>query len=325
MRIVTWKIVVLVLGCFNILSAQFSVNKFLTHSDSFNKKRVLLSSAFAAAAYGTLSIGLYTAWYKNVNQSRFHFFNDHGEWSHMDKFGHVYDGYYQSDLIYQGARWSGLSENKSILWGIGISTLFQSTIEVMDGHSEKWGFSWPDIASNLLGNGLFVLQQKVWHEQKIYMKFLAYPVSYPSIIITGDKGTKMNIQERAKELYGNSFGSKLLKDYNSQSYWLSFNPGLFSSSIKKYWPEYVNIAIGYGAQDMLGGFDNTWLYKGEYFDATAVQRHQQYFLSFDLDLRKIPVQNKFLKTAFRILNIFKFPAPTVEYNSLGKWKWYWLG
>lgn len=74
----------------------------------------------------------------------------------MDKMGHLYNGFFQSDLIYQGARWTGINKRHALLYGVGISMLFQSTIELYDGFSPKWGFSWPDMAANGIGGGLLL-------------------------------------------------------------------------------------------------------------------------------------------------------------------------
>lgn len=88
----------------------------------------------------------------------------------MDKLGHVYNGYFQSDLIYQGARWTGMNNRQAMYYGVGISMLFQSTIEVFDGFSPKWGFSWPDMAANVIGSGILV-QESLWREQKFISNF----------------------------------------------------------------------------------------------------------------------------------------------------------
>ena len=49
----------------------------------------------------------------------------------------------------------------------------------------------------------------------------------------------------------------MLKDYNGQTYWLSANLKSFfpGSNI----PPWLNVAIGYGADGMFGGFENKWI------------------------------------------------------------------
>ena len=92
------------------------------------------------------------------------------EWKQVDKVGHIYTAYLQGVLCYKGAQWVGLSEGQSIATGIICGSLFQTTIEVMDGFSTQWGFSIGDFAANALGVGAFALQQKYWGEQRILMQ-----------------------------------------------------------------------------------------------------------------------------------------------------------
>lgn len=290
---------------------------YLSHSDSFNLKRTSLSAGFTAATYTGFSIGLYQAWYKHGELTKFHFFDDSREWKYMDKCGHAYDGYFQTALCYQGARWAGLGNRKSVLVASVIANVFQTTIEVYDGFSKKWGFSWADISSNLIGSGFFIVQQQLWHEQRFLIKFSSYPSQYNTTI--------PSIKSRVSDLYGSALPEKLLKDYNAQTYWLSFNPNVFYKDAK--WPSYVNIALGYGAQGMYGGYLNDWIdASGNHISLDNINypRYNQYYLSLDLDLRKIPTHHSYLKTLFFVLNIFKIPSPSLEYNSLGKTKFHWL-
>ena len=148
------------------------------------------------------------------------------------------------------------------------------------------------------------------------LKFSSFPVNYIS-----DDG----IQKRVSDIYGSQLVEKLLKDYNAQTYWLSLNPNLFID--KSNWPQYLNIAIGYGSNGLYGAHKNEWLdSQGNkiMLDPLYFPRLHQYYLSFDLDLRKIKVKNHFLKTSLRILNIFKFPSPTLELRSNGRIKAHWL-
>jgi len=142
-------------------------NSFFTPAEEYNSKRFKTALGIGSATYAGFASGLYFAWYRQYPQESFHLFNDWNEWGNMDKMGHVYSSYFQAFLTYKGAKWTGLSENNSIWTGIICGTLFQGTIEVLDGFSSNWGFSIPDISANTLGITAFVLQQKQWGEQRI--------------------------------------------------------------------------------------------------------------------------------------------------------------
>jgi uncharacterized protein YfiM (DUF2279 family) len=40
---------------------------------------------------------------------------------------------------------------KSDVAGLGAGMMAQTSIEILDGFSEKWGFSWGDVACNVAG------------------------------------------------------------------------------------------------------------------------------------------------------------------------------
>lgn len=292
---------------------------FFAPSDTFNRKRFKYALGISATTYTAFSIGLYQTWYKQYPQEGFHIFNDWGEWSNMDKVGHIYTAYFQGVLCYKGAKWTGLSDDKSIVVGAVCGGLFQTTIEIMDAFSSEWGFSVADMGANISGIGLFAFQQKYWGEQRIMLKVSSFPKKYADYNVTGSNGTVLSLQDRADNLFGSSFAERYLKDYNAQTYWASINVNSFLPDQNK-WPDWLNVALGYGADNMFGGFENEWVTNGEKFIVSedAFPRVHQFYLGLDLDLTKIKTKNHFLKGLFSIFNIFKAPSPALEVNSRGE-------
>lgn len=310
--------------CIHALAQDSTHHKlhFFENAPKFDKKRFNYAFGFASTAYVGFSIGFYNAWYANYPQSKFHTFNDYGEWNQMDKAGHIFSGYFQSLFCYNGAKWAGLSENKSITTGIVAGTLFQTTIEVMDGFSKEWGFSVPDVAANVIGLGTFYVQQKTWKEQRITLKESSRPRTYPESRIYAQNGVDYTTEfHRAKSLYGSSWGERALKDYNVQTYWASINVKSFFP--ESNWPAWANIAVGYGAENLFGGFNNTWIDdNNNVYDYSAKKRYRQFYLALDYDLRKIKTKHHFLKAVLNTLNIYKFPAPAIEYNPIEGFKFH---
>lgn len=324
----SWKplrllfVIIIISNKLTIVSSQSIFQNFFIPADSFQSKRAILAGTFAAAAYSGFSIGLYHAWYKDQGLGSFHLFNDHGEWLGVDKAAHAYNAYVQSSLCYQGARWCGYSEKSSLLWANGIALLFQSTVEVMDGFGKGYGFSWPDMAANFFGAGFFTGQQVIWREQKFKLKLSSWPQDYSDLVINehGDPG--YNFKDRARELYGSGFLNSALKDYNAQTYWLSFNPENIFNQQWEYWPDWLNLSFGFGADGLFGGYSNQWIKNGVEYNADRIARVQEYFVSLDIDLSKVKTKNHFLKTLFSVINIIKLPAPALSINSKGEWKGY---
>ena len=296
---------------------------FYETPESLNKKRALAVGITAATLYTGSIIGVNEFWYKDFPRSSLHTFNDWGEWENMDKYGHAFSAYAETKLFFHASRWTGLSNKKSAIAAFAFSTLAQTSIEFLDGHSTNWGWSWFDVAYNTGGSLLFGVQQYVWEDQRIKMKFSYTPKSYSTDLITTDN-VSTSIYERSVETFGTGTIERILKDYNAHTIWLSANIKSILAIENDKFPAWLNVAVGYGADNLLGGFGNTWRIDGVRFDPVDFQRHQQLFLSLDIDLEKLPVRNKALRGILKIVNIIKIPSPTMEFNSIGQRNFHWI-
>ena len=266
-----------------------------------------------AAAWSASYVALNKAWYADYPKQKFHFFNDNGEWNQMDKAGHTWTAYQMSRFSAGLWKWTGLSDTKSA-WLGGVSGMaYQSIIEIQDGFSSEWGFSWGDMTANALGAATFVAQQLGWKEQRLQIKLSYWQYDYSSPELT----------TRRNQLFGTSLPERMLKDYNSQTYWLSANVRAFFPNSS--WPRWLNIAAGYNSDGMFGGYENKWIDKqGNSFNRYDIPRVRHFFLSPDIDLTRIKTNNKLLKSVFSVVNIVKIPAPSIGFSSKGKLKLYAL-
>ena len=291
------------------------LHRFLTPADTFHKKRFTVVLSTEAVLYGSATVALYQFWYKDYPLNDFHFFNDNGEWLQQDKMGHFYTAYFETNITQSLYNWTGMKDENTY-WASGLSgSLFQLTIEVFDGFSEKWGFSPGDLAANTLGAGLSVAQNYAWHEQRFRVKFSSHFIDYSQY---GD-----DVAYRAKQLFGTSGPEKVLKDYNGLTEWVSVNPSMFMKTDTKF-PKWLMFSVGYSADGLLGGYENKWgpdpdIKPEDYppedlIDRSDIDRYRQYYLSVDLDLSQIHTNSAVVNTIFQILNIVKFPAPAIEFN-----------
>jgi len=303
------------------LSAQkVKSNGFFTPADSLNKARAYTLIGGTSVGYAATMIGLNAAWYSDFERSKFQLFNDWGEWNDMDKVGHFYSAYNESLILMYGGLWAGMPRKKAMWLGVGFGALFQTSIEVLDGFSAKWGFSVGDIAFNTGGLALLAAQELAWQEQRITLKLSTHPVSYPKTILNASNGEgTTTIAERTADLYGEKFYETFLKDYNGQTLWASVNIHSFLKNKETKIPRWLNIAVGYGADNLLGGFANTWTVDGLNYTSSSIDfpRRRQLYLSFDIDFTRIKSRSPFLKGLLICLNALKFPAPTLEWNSHG--------
>lgn len=267
------------------------------------KKRQPVVALSTASAFAASFMLLNEAWYKRHSRTGFHTFNDGREWLQVDKAGHAWSAYQLSRGTAALWQWAGIKDNKAVLLSGGSSFVYLTAIEWLDGRSEKWGWSWADIAANTGGVLLFAGQQLGWQEQKIGLKFSVAPRRYPT-----------DLKPRAAELFGNSFSERMLKDYNAQQYWLSFNIKSFLPQSR--FPAWLNLAVGYGASGMYGGFENRAFDKwgNSRFDRRDIRRLRHWYLSPDVDFTKIKTNKKGVRTLLFALNCLKLPAPALEWS-----------
>lgn len=297
----------------SVYAQQYTLNelsgkpKWLVPSDTLNKSRLWLFTGTATAGYATALVGLNYLWYADFPRSSFHFFDDSGEWQQIDKAGHTVTPYLEAFYIMNVLRWAGVKHKPAAVYAGITAFMLQNTIEVFDGFSTEWGASLSDVTANFVGAGLMTSQELLWGEQRIRLKILPYFQSYP----------EGELRQRAEQLYGSSLFVRLIKDYNSLNTWVSINPYSFNKSQKRL--KWLNIAIGYGAGGMYGGYQNTWYDNdGHYHDRTDIERYRKFMLSVDVDFSKIKTRSRVLKVVFSALNIVKVPAPTLEFNTKGQ-------
>lgn len=181
-------------------------------SSAFNSKKLIIVAGANAVFYTGSFIALNKAWYDGYDRTPFHFFNDIPEWNQMDKAGHIWTTYQVSRASREMWAWTGLNNRASAILGGVSGMVYQSIIEIQDAYSAEWGFSWGDVGANVAGAGLFVLQELVGTGQNVVVKMTYWPKKYhPGYV------------KRRNELFGSSPMERVLKDYNSQTYWLSVN------------------------------------------------------------------------------------------------------
>ncbi|MCX7547459.1 DUF2279 domain-containing protein [Xanthomarina sp. F1114] len=272
--------------------SQSKLNSFLEPNDTLNVSRrnaVVITEVSLASL--TL-LGLNQLWYADYEKSNFHTFDDNSEWMQMDKLGHVFSSYQLSRLGASTLNWSGANEKSQLIYGAGLGLGFLTAVEVFDGFSEEWGFSWGDMAANIVGTGLFVGQELLWREQRITLKYSFHRTQYA-------------LQNPDK--LGDGLLEEFLKDYNGQTYWLSLNLHSFFKNSKI--PKWLNVAFGYGAEGMVSGTNS--LNEDFVFHSDP---YRQYYLSLDVDLTRIKTKSHVLKTLFDVFNLVKVPFPTMEFN-----------
>ncbi len=274
--------------------------KLFENDSVFNKKRTIGVSIFDAAAWGGTIGGLWFVWYDDFEKEPFHTFNDNHEWQQMDKVGHMVTSWNFARGCGDLFEWSGLNYKTSSIIGAAYSIAYTSTFELLDGYSKDWGFSWGDVGFNSLGSLTYWSQEFLWNHQYVKMKFSAH---------------NSGLADYRPNVLGSDFLSRTFKDYNGQTYWMSFNPLTWFNSSSKI-PSWINLSVGYSIEDQLYGDGSVYVTQTGNTQLNFIP-YRQYYFSLDVDFEEIPVQKPWLKFLFRSLNVFKVPFPALEFSEQG--------
>jgi hypothetical protein len=311
---ITLLFIFIISNIFDCVAQKDSLSSQNILISSFEKKnqKVKTLRAINIGLYGGSMTLLYQTWYKKYPQSKFHTFNDFSEWQQMDKAGHLYSAYTMSNYASEIWKQTGIDQRKRIWIGGLAGVTYQTVIEVLDGFSSEWGWSWGDIGANVLGSTFFIAQELKWNQQKFHLKTSFHKKNYDDA----------SLNRRSDDLFGQTLAERSLKDYNGQTYWISADvQSIFHASKVPTW---LQISFGTGAEGMFGA--NANISKDNAgnigFNRTDIKRFRQWYLAPDINLTKIKTKHKSIKTALFILNALKFPTPAIEYsNSAFHWKW----
>ena len=295
-------------------------DNWLRPDTTFNRGRFYLAAGTGAALYGAASVGLYQAWYADFPRTGLHSFDDWPEWNQMDKAGHVFTAYMFSRYAYAGARWAGLRRPASRWAAFGVANLLQATIEVLDGYSAQWGFSWTDLGANVAGSLVFTAQDLAWQEQRILLKVSNDLRPVPDEPLVAANGAEGNLGYVVRQRFGTNVFERYLKDYNAQTIWASVNLRAFAP--RSGLPPWLNLAAGYGVEDVYGAYGNGWVQNGASFRWPRA-RYRQYYLSPDVYFSRIPTRKRWVRLVLGVLDFVKLPAPALEY-SRGRLRGHWL-
>jgi len=257
--------------------------------DSLIRRKVLTHLGLFSAS-GSSLVALQNVWYKPHQTQSFHFYNDGSNWMQMDKMGHALTAYVLTERINSLHRWSSGSYNPWVGAGYGLTYL--GILELMDGYSGGWGFSWYDGLANGLGVFFSLGQNWLWNEQKFLPKFSFSRSPYAMY---------------RPEVLGKNLAQQVLKDYNGQTYWLSIPLRNFLPFPEKL--RFLCLSLGLGCEEKLVGDSDSW----QQFNA-----YREFVFSLDIDLRQVAPNRPVLNRILSSINYVKIPFPSLVFSKENK-------
>ena len=249
-------------------------------------------------------VGINEVWYKNYARSDFHFFDDLKEWNGMDKIGHACTSYQLNKISHSLFEKNNIKKPllKSSVYTFG----YMLGVELLDGYSTEWGFSIYDVIGNGLGTILYTLQERKFKNQPFEIKFSSHKSTYASC---------------RPSLLGENRLQQILKDYNGQTYWLTFNYNeLWNKRIKLF--DYIDFAFGYSIDGFTGGHNNPEISSCNCLisNCNNLKRTSQFIFSVDLNTSKIKNKHPILGKFLLPFDIVKIPFPAFILNNSKNFK-----
>jgi hypothetical protein len=272
--------------------SQSKLNSFFKPSDTLNIPRRNSVIIFESVVFVGGIIQLNKIFNKDQFSSNCSFINDNSTCLQMDKAAHIFTSYQIGNMSYNLLNWSGVSKKNKLIYGAGMGFVFLTTAEVLSGFSKNSNASYGDVIANAGGTTLFVFQDMLWDEQRIVPKFSFHSSRFVSSNI---KTMKTQIES----------------EFDGQTFWLSANIQSFFKKSKV--PNFLNIAIGYGVENLDNSTSNS-----------NNEQYRQLFLSLDVDLTRIKTKSHLLKTLFSVFNTIKVPFPTIEFSRNNQLKWHFI-
>lgn len=248
-----------------------------TKAESLNVARLAIVGGVSVAGFVVGHIALNNLWWKG-ERSDFHF-NWDDDWTYAlgaDKVGHAVTPYIGTDLYRQAFIWTGMNDLQSVWIGGALVSLYTTYVEVRDGFSAEWGFSWGDFAANTLGIS--------WRVAEVYEPWL--------------NNIRWKISYWPSEAYRSGGYSSIVDDYESTYHWASLNVNaILPKHWRPWWPDFVNIAVGHSVRGVAA------------LDGSG---DHELYLGLDWNTEGLPGDGALLRWLKRTINYYHLPAPTVR-------------
>ncbi len=241
-----------------------------------------LPAAIAAGAYfGSLTwLHIYqerTIWAAGAS---FHVVDDWDESLSANYGGHFTGGYFLSYLSTEMLLTSGFSLTAADLFGSMMGFAYQWYVEVLDGYGRDYGWSPGEVTFQSAGAVYYLCSCYSPFLQNFMPKADYYPAPW--------------FGDRKKYL-----AKTPIDDYSAWTFWMSANVyNLLPASGKKYWTDWLNLAVGYSARDL--GYPD---------------RYRVLVFALDINLARILPEGGAVWNWWRqTLGFLKIPGPALEFQ-----------
>ena len=260
----------------------------------------------SAAAFHYLGFKYFDrAWYqgKKTNQIRWIYDWRGDTYVNLDKGGHFMGGAFMAQKLSEAYAWTGFTERIAALLGTTTSWAVLLEVEMRDAYFDQWGFSMPDFIANTLGASLPVLHAFFPRTRALHFKWSYHP-------------SHLYLNNNDRSANDRPYVDHLIDDYEGMTFWVSLPlTALFDRKKDAHTPEWLRLAIGYGATGLHGSNAKS---RGRFrLYPNLPDAKPEVFLALDYDTNYLPGNNRLWRYFKSQLNWLHWPAPAVRvYPSL---------
>lgn len=198
----------------------------------------------------------------------------------VDKLGHLYTSYLFFHTTYDFLRWAHFDNETSLLSAIAVPAAHALAIEFADGYS-KYAFNPSDLLFNSVGIAYGAVQTQVPFMRNFNLKWSYIPTA------NGGSGDP-------------DWGPA--SDYSGHIYWMAADVhNLLPESAQRYWPKFLNIAVGMSAKNVSHG-------------DTGPKKHM-FAVGLDWKMTELPLEGETWGVIKNLIDKIHFPAPGVKMYS----------
>ena len=221
-------------------------------------------------------------WWKD-SRGPFHFEDDWGYAANIDKVGHLVGGYYVSYFTGEGLMLCGFNWRDATIYGALFGFVYETIVEIEDGYSARWGFSFSDLIADVLGRAFYIGQYYYPFLQNFTFKYM-----YHSKTMWSDLRDSPGL---------------LLSNHDANSFWIATNVyNILPRNFRKFWFSGINLTFGF----QIEGIDGV---RHEAYG--PIKRH--YLIGLEYDLMQLS-NDKYggWNWILQNLNFLKQPGPIID-------------
>ena len=241
------------------------------------------------------------AWYQGQKQDEIRWLNDWGgeTYLNLDKGGHFMGGAVLAQTLTESLYWSGFTPRTAAVLGTVTSWAALLEVEMRDAHFDQWGFSIPDFVANSVGASVPLVHNLWPATQIVRFKFSYLPSS-------------LYLDDETRAAANRPHIEHLIDDYEGMTFWLSLAvEPLLEGRAAELWPDFLGVAVGYGAKGLHGS--NVKSKGPNKFYPDRPDARSELFLAFDYDTRYLPGRGGAWGFLREQLNWLHLPAPALRF------------